>query len=801
MSGLSLSTLLLGWKITDKTVMINKVCRGKTVGCELLMRQKTDEITLNIDDTRVEVDKGKTVLEASQKANIYIPSLCAHPDLSPYGSCRLCAVEIEGVPGFLSACTTQAGDGMIVHTDTPLVQEIRRHFLSIILSHHPHICLTCEYRGQCNPQQECKKGIPVAERCCYLLNRCELQKVAEYIGIPEYTPRYVPAGLPIIREEPLFDQDYNLCIHCGCCVRACQELRGVNAFSFVTRDGRIEERPVAGSLMESECKFCGACVAVCPAGALSDKDVKWDEREAALVPCLSACPARIDAPRYVDLIAQGRLAEALAVIREKVPFPATLGYVCFAPCEDACRRRALNEPIAIRALKRLAAEQDTGLWRQRSRVAPSTGKKIAIVGSGPAGLTAAYYLARLGHSVTVFESLPEPGGMLRVGIPEYRLPREILNAEIEDIKGAGVAIQTDTRVDSLDELFQQGYDAVFLAIGAHRGIKLGIEGEDNPGVIDCTSFLRDVSLNVEVELGDKLAVIGGGNAAVDSARTALRLSASEVTIFYRRSRAEMPASDSEVEEALREGIDIIFLAAPGEITRWNGMLRLECLRMELGEPDASGRRRPVPIKGSEFSMDFDTVITAIGQTPELPDQLGLPTGQGDTLQVAPDTLATPRDGVFAGGDVVSGPASVIEAIAAGRDAATSIDKYLGGNGIIDEVLTEIEEPSPWLGRDGDFVSRHRVPISTLPVELRTGKFSCQHSAETGWLLAERSSDIFADRPVDQMPWQFPQRRLGEFPEVEQGFTEEQAIEEAARCLRCHLRLKISPVISPPSSKG
>lgn len=764
------------------------------------MVQKTDEITLNIDDTRVEVEKGKTVLEASQKANIYIPSLCAHPDLSPYGSCRLCAVEIEGMPGFLSACTTQAGDGMIVHTDIPLVQEIRRHFLSILLSHHPHICLTCGYRVQCNPQQECKKGIPVAERCCYLLNRCELQKVAEYIGIPEYTPRYVPADLPIIGEEPLFDQDYNLCIHCGRCVRACQELRGVNAFTFITRDGRVEERPVAGSLMESECKFCGACVEVCPAGALRDKDVKWSEREAALVPCLSACPARIDAPRYVDLIAQGRLTEALAVIREKVPFPATLGYVCFAPCEDACRRGALNEPIAIRALKRLAAEQDTGLWRQMSRVAPSTGKKIAVVGSGPAGLTAAYYLAKLGHSATVFESLPEPGGMMRVGIPEYRLPREILDVEIEDIKGAGVVIQTDTRVDSLDELFQQGYGAVFLAIGAHRGIKLGIEGEDNLGVIDCTSFLRDVSLNVEVELGDRLAVIGGGNAAVDSARTALRLGVSEVTIFYRRSRAEMPASDSEVEEALREGIDIIFLAAPGKITRWNGILRLECVRMELGEPDASGRRRPVPIKGSEFSMDFDTVITAIGQTPELPDQFGLPTGQGNTLQVAPDTLATPRDGVFAGGDVVSGPASVIEAIAAGRNAATSIDKYLGGNGIIDEVLTEIEEPSPWLGRDGDFVSRHRVPISTLPVELRTGKFSCQHSAETGWLLSERSSDIFGDRTVDQTPWQFPQRRLGEFPEVEQGFTEEQAIEEADRCLRCHLRFKISPVISPPSSK-
>lgn len=218
--------------------------------------------------------------------------------------------------------------------------------------------------------------------------------------------------------------------------------------------------------------------------------------------------------------------------------------------------------------------------------------------------------------------------------------------------------------------------------------------------------------------------------------------------------------------------------------------------MKLGKPDASGRRRPIPIKDSEFTMDFDTVIAAIGQTPEVPDQFGLPTGGGNTLQVAPDTLATPRDGVFAGGDVVTGPASVIEAIAAGRQAAISIDKYLGGKGIIDETLVEIEEPSPWLGRDGDFANKHCVPISTLPAELRTGELSRRHSAETGWLLAEKLSDIAADWLSDQTPWQVPQRRLGDFPEVELGFSKEQATEEANRCLRCHLRFKITPVILP-----
>ena len=763
-----------------------------------IMASGMDDISLSIDGFEVKANRGMTVLEAAQRANIYIPALCAHPDLSPFGACRLCAVEIEGMPGFPSACITPAGDGMIVHTITPLVQEVRRHFLSIILSQHPHICLTCEYRDQCHPQQECQKDIPVAERCCPLFHHCELQKVAEYIGISDDTPRYVPNNLPVIEDEPLFDQDYNLCIHCGRCVRVCQELCGVNAFSFVTRDGELEERPVGGSFLQSGCKFCGACVEVCPAGALSDREVSWDKPEAALIPCKGACPAGIDIPRYVDLIAQGKFAQAVAVIREKVPFPATLGRVCFAPCEDGCRRGRLNEPIAIRALKRFVAEQDTGLWRQNSKMAPDSGKRVAIVGSGPAGLTAGYYLAKLGHSVTVFEALPEPGGMMRFGIPQYRLPRQILDAEIEEIKSAGVNIRTNSGVDSLDELFQQGYHAIFMAVGAHQGIKIGVEGEDSPEVIDCVSFLKDTNSGIEVRLGERIAVIGGGNAAIDSARTAFRLGAREVTIIYRRSRAEMPANSSEVEEALNEGINIIFLAAPSKINRWNGALRLECLRMKLGRPDASGRRRPIPIKGSEFTMDFDTIIAAIGQTPQIPEQFGLATARGNILQVNPNTLATTRDGIFAGGDAVRGPASVIQAIADGRQAAISIDRYLGGKGIIDETLVQVEETSHWLGRDGDFAHRHRVPIPSLATDLRTGKLSPRHAAETGWLLAEQLGDTFADWAVDQMPWQVPQHRLSDFPEVELGWDEEQAVEEAKRCLKCHLRFNISPVILPPT---
>jgi len=460
-------------------------------------------------------------------------------------------------------------------------------------------------------------------------------------------------------------------------------------------------------------------------------------------PCSHTCPAGIDVPRYIRFIADNKPAEAVAVIRERIPFPSVCGHVCIHPCEAKCRRGLLDEAIAIRTLKRFAAEHGNGLWKANSKVAPSTGKRVAVVGAGPAGLTAAYYLAKLGHSVAVFEALPEPGGMMRVGIPDYRLPKDSLRAEIDEIRAVGVDIRTNTRVESLDKLFEQGYNAIFLALGAHQGIRVGVEGEDDPKVVDCASFLRDVSLGKEVKLGDRVAVIGGGNAAIDSARTALRLGAKEVTIVYRRTRSEMPASSEEIEGAVEEGVKLYFLAAPARIISRDGRVDLECVRMELGAVDASGRRRPEPIKGSEFTMTFDDIIAAIGQRPDIPKKFSLPVGRGNTIEVNPDTLATTRAGVFAGGDAVSGPASVIEAIAAGRQAAVSIDKYLGGSGVIDETLAPPEgELTPL--REAE--EKRRPPVPTLPLK----------------------------------------QRLTSFAEVELGWSEAMAIEEAKRCLRCDL---------------
>jgi NADH-quinone oxidoreductase subunit F len=458
-------------------------------------------------------------------------------------------------------------------------------------------------------------------------------------------------------------------------------------------------------------------------------------------PCSHTCPANIDVPRYIRFIAQGKPAEALAVIREKIPFPFVCGYVCVHPCEAKCRRALLDEAISIKELKRFAAEHGNGLWKENVKVAPATGKRVAIVGSGPAGLTAAYYLAKLGHSVTVFEALPEAGGMMRVGIPDYRLPKDILRADIKEIENIGVDIRINARVDSLDEL--QDYSAIFLATGAHQGIKIGVKGEDGPGVMDCVSFLREVSLGKEVKVGERVAVIGGGNAAIDSARTALRLGAREVTILYRRTQSEMPASAEEIEGAIAEGVKIEFLAAPSRIARKNGGVELGSIRMRLGAIDASGRPRPEPIEGSEFLTSFDTIIAAVGQRPEVPTQFNLTLERGNTIQVDPETLATSREGVFAGGDAKNGPASVIEAIADGRQAAISIDKYLGGKGEIDEILAPPEEITAPLE---EVAEGGRTGVPTLPLD----------------------------------------KRLKSFKLVELGMDKETAIREAKRCLRCDL---------------
>ena len=470
--------------------------------------------------------------------------------------------------------------------------------------------------------------------------------------------------------------------------------------------------------------------------------------EAGVIPCHDACPAGIDVPLYVYLTGEGKYQEALAIIREKVPFPGVLGRVCTHPCEEACQRGKLDKPVSIKNIKRFVADRDTSEWQQFSKQLPPTGKKVAIVGSGPAGLTAGYYLAKLGHSTTIFEALSKAGGMMRVGIPDYRLPPDILDAEINEIQQAGVDIKLNRQIESIYELFGQGYQAVFLAMGAQLSKKLEIDGGGLDGVLWGLDFLKEASLNRPPKLKERVLVIGGGNVAIDAALTAHRLGAREVELVCLESRQEMPANEEEIQQAFDEGVKFNLCCGPKRIRGDNGQVNGIELISCVSVFDKKGRFNPSFDETVTKSIETDTIIFATGQTADLsflPSEIR--TSAQGTIVVDPDTLETNRKGVFAGGDTTAGPASVIEAIAAGRKAAVAIDKYIGGEGNIDEGLTE----------------ERQIGLYTTTDQAR-GKMPC---------LAVGN-------------------RKGNFDEVELGLDEQLATKEAKRCFQCGVRLENAP---------
>jgi NADPH-dependent glutamate synthase beta subunit-like oxidoreductase/2,4-dienoyl-CoA reductase-like NADH-dependent reductase (Old Yellow Enzyme family) len=470
-------------------------------------------------------------------------------------------------------------------------------------------------------------------------------------------------------------------------------------------------------------------------------------------PCKAACPAGLDIRSYIDLAAQGHYEKALEVIEEKIPFPGTIGRVCPHPCEAKCNRKDLDQSIAINGLKRFIAD---AVYARGSKVvapAPRTrDARVAVIGAGPAGLTAAFNLVRLGYGVTVFEALPVAGGMLTVGIPEYRLPRDVVQREITNIQKHGVEIRLNSPVGkdglTFESLWQEGFQAIFVAAGAHKSLPLGVPGEELNGVFHGTALLKEMNLGSKVNVGAKVVVIGGGNVAVDAARTALRAGAKEVAIVYRRSRDEMPAYPEEVAAAEGEGIKIQFLALPTKVIGKAGKASgLECIKTQLGAPDASGRRKPEPVKGSEFVIDVDTVIAAVGEVPDLSflDTVKFALNGNNTLKVAAPAFVTNVKGVFAGGDAVTGPATVVEAIAAGKKAAEAIDKYLCGESL------DYQEPVPSI-----------ISIEDVDVER------------------------FKKRDRQEMPLLPAVERARSFGEVELGFSELTALFEADRCFQCGL---------------
>jgi NADPH-dependent glutamate synthase beta subunit-like oxidoreductase len=555
------------------------------------------------------------------------------------------------------------------------------------------------------------------------------------------------------------------CFDCGSCTGICPVSKMGEGFDprkilHMIKLG-LKDRVLASEYLWY-CSHCDTCMFICPQNvrfsdvvdALRDMSIveeyagSKNYKRWATAPCKASCPAHISIQGFVGAIADGRYADGLKLLKEDMPLPAVCGRVCHHPCESKCNRSSIDEPVAIESLKRFLADVD--LFSESPYVPKRKERReerVAVIGAGPAGLTTAYYLAIEGYPVTVFERLPLPGGMMAVGIPEYRLPRSILKAEIDIIKKLDVDIRLNCEIGSdltLDDLYGQ-YNAIFIGVGCHKAMKLGIPGEEGlEGVIDCITFLRDISLGNSTQYRGRLVIIGGGNAAVDCARVAIRLGCVDVTILYRRTRKEMPALQEEIEEAIEEGVDIRPLTAPVKFLGNNGNVTgVELIRMSLGEPDESGRPRPIPVKGSEFKVDADVVVVAAGQAPEisfLTDSCGVRLSNRNLIVVNPVTGATNIPGIFAGGDIVDGPSTVVEAIASGKEAAISIDRYLKGKDIVAGRQRE------WKG--------------------------CEYTPENIELRGRES-----------MPRLSLEERKRTFKEIAQGFNHEQASSEAGRCYR------------------
>lgn len=686
-----------------------------------------------IDGTEVTAQVGQTVLEAALAAGIYIPHLCYHPDLHPQGGCKLCVVEIEGEDQVVTSCTTPAREQLRVVTKSPRLAQLRKASMELMLAGHPGDCTGCRSFGN-----------------------CELQAMMQYLPAVANgelrTFRRKNADWPA--NDPLIVREMERCIQCGRCVRACRDLRGVGILDYHHSEGEMyvgTEKNVP--LLDADCRFCGACVEVCPTGALQDREGIFRKdlpREQALIPCQAECPAHIDIPGYLYAISQGDYAGAVDIIREKVPFPLALGHVCTAYCEKGCKRRGLDQPLAVRDLKRFAVEHDDRqTWRSRHVPLPSTGKRVAVVGAGPCGLTAAYYLALKGHAVTVLERHPVPGGMMALGIPAYRLPWAELQAEIDEISAVGVAIKTGQNVTSITEL-KEDYDAVLAAVGAAQGKRLPLAGANDSQCVTALEVLRSVSLAGSHPLlipGRQVTVLGGGNVAFDAARTALRLGA-QVRVVCLEDRDHMLADEEEIVQAGEEGAAV----CPGRhnlelVTEDGAITALRTERITGFRFTPSGLEVD-PVPGSEELFPTDVVIFAAGQKSDLTPAFGLPLNQWGYPEH--NGCATAVEGVFTAGDAVTGTKAVIDAIAAGRDAAREMDLYLGGDGCIDPPPAQRKQKDPCIGKQEGFARLHRTHAGVRD----------------------------------------PEARKGCWDKVDLGYSEEQAKTEAERCLSCPLRTQI-----------
>jgi ferredoxin len=562
---------------------------------------KTKVVTLKIDGVEIKTTSGKRILEAALDNDIYIPNLCSLRDVKlAFGACRLCQVQVEGKEGFVTACSEPAVEGMVVHSNTPEVNDMRRKILQMMLARHAFVCLECHRRERCEPGGTCLRLASVNEQFCILCpnnGRCELQRASDFIGLGEMPYPYTSKGYPIERENPFIVRNNNLCILCGRCIRVDQEILGIEAIAF---NRRGKDTCIGGAfgrpLLESGCTFCGCCVEVCPTGALmdvGDEWQRWPDPKRAMIRCMYACPAGVDVPRFIRFIRERKYNEALSVIQEKIPFAHICSRICSRPCEIACRRSKLDQGLAIRALERFAADRASVKWTKESK-APASGKKVAIIGSGPAGLTAAYYLAKKsGHAVTILESEPQAGGMLRTA-PEHDLPRKVLDDELEMVKRLGVEIRTQARAEPVDRLFQDGFHAVFVALDTSKVAELGITvnpddlSTGRKGVFAISDVVSGKHIFIKGVAAGKKAAISidsylGGSGNIDETLAPVDKGVPRIgrmPNFAQRKRVAMPTTSVEqgkgkfakvelgfsdeagAEEALRcMGCDLRFMVA------------------------------------------------------------------------------------------------------------------------------------------------------------------------------------------------------------------------------------------------
>lgn len=685
---------------------------------------------ITIDGKEITTQEGKTVLDVALDAGIYIPHLCKHPDLEAAGGCRLCSVEIDGVEDAVPSCKTQAEDGMVISTTGSKADQVRKIAMELILATHPADCTGCPKYG-----------------------KCELQSLYQYMGVSPERWKKKSRVVPTDESNPLISHLFTRCIRCGRCVRACRELRGVKVLDFQNIDGMIRIGTDGNvSLKEAGCKFCGACIEVCPTGSIMDafgimkEDQSYSE---SIVPCKTACPAHTDIPRYLRYIKEGEYDKATAVIREKLPFPEILGNICNHVCETACKRNELGKPISICKLKRAAAASHPQGWKERRVIKPSTGKKAAVIGAGPAGLTAAYYLRKKGHDVTVFEANEKAGGQCRYGIPSYRLSDETIDREVADVLEVGISLQCNTTIEEPGRLLEDGYQAVLVSTGTHLGTRIPIPGSTLKNVLVNTEFLKNSRKQTEQNIGKRVMILGGGNVAYDCARTALRLGAEEVHIACLENELQMTASTEEREEGNEEGI---ILHSAHSFLKIEGTEKAEGVKLQKVSKFYFDENRKAMIElvpDSEVVIPVDTVIFAVGQRPSHTEKMGLDLINGSYIKVDVN-MQTNLEGIYSAGDVVTGTKSVIEAIAAGRKAAEEMDRYLGGDGDIDEVLMEQEEPLAFIGRQEGFSELQRQYPQLLEATKRSKTFDT----------------------------------------VETLFSCEQAEFEASRCLQCDLRLHL-----------